>query len=354
MSAGLRVLDPGARTMVQDTGFRGGLAMGVPASGVLDAAALALVNALAGNPAPTEALEVALTPPRLRAEGGPVRLATSGLLTGVILHRDGRRTTMPPWTAATLPKGAELRLTLLAPTQSALLAIAGGVGVPRFLGSRSTLPGAGLGGWQGRALQAGDLLPVRATGLSGMLSISALPPPDHGPIRVVAGPQQAHFTDQAFAVLTGSAFTVGAQTDRMGMRLDGPVLAHSDLGADIVSDGVVPGAVQVPANGQPIILLAEAQTTGGYAKIATVIRADLPRLAALMPGDAVRFTLVSVAQAEAAARAAAAARQAAIDSIAALAEPSDPAHLLALNLVGGAVDAAAPDHFDHALQGELP
>lgn len=352
MTAVLEVIDPGARTVLQDTGFRGGLNMGVPASGVLDRQALALVNALAGNPPGTEALEIALTAPRLRVVGGPVRVALCGALSGLAEYPDGRRCDLSGWTAATLPEGTVLRLSLVCPTQSALLGIAGGVDVPRFLGSRSTLPGAGIGGWQGRALQAGDVLPVTANATRGMVSVMSPPNPVSGPIRLVAGPQADHFTPAAFGVLTGQTYTVGAQTDRMGMRLEGPALQHSALGADIISDGIAPGAIQVPANGQPIILLAEAQTTGGYAKIATVIGADLPRLARLMPGDVVRFALVGIEDAHAAARDAATTCQQAIDSIAALSDPTDPMHLLAANLIGGMVDAAHPDHFDHALKDE--
>lgn len=197
----LTVLDPGARTVLQDTGFRGGLAMGVPVSGAMDRESLILVNALAGNPLDTEALEIALTGPRLRADGGAVRIAISGGLSGQITRAGGVHEALPPWTAATLEAGEDIRLTLTAPSQCQVLAIGGGVAVPRFLGSRSTLAGAGVGGFQGRALRAGDRLPVTATSLRGGLTLT--PPQVSGPIRLVAGPQAGHFTDAAYAALTG-------------------------------------------------------------------------------------------------------------------------------------------------------
>ncbi|MCP1168454.1 hypothetical protein NHG85_07930, partial [Limimaricola sp. ASW11-118] len=174
------------------------------------------------------------------------------------------------------------------------------------------------------------------------------PAPETGPIRAVPGPQAEWFTPEAMARFFDSDYRVGAETDRMGMRLEGPVLAHSERGADIISDGIAPGAIQVPGSGQPIVLLADAQTTGGYPKIATVIGADLSRLARLAPGDLLRFQAVTVEEAEEAARA----RRAALDRmaqdiVAAGAGRIDRRALWSANLVSGAVDALCPDHFPH-------
>lgn len=343
----VEVVSPGARTLVQDMGFRRGRGAGVPACGVMDRRALRLVNGLLGNPPETEALEVALLSPVLRAVGAPVRLALGGTLRGEV--RSGEREARPtgPWTATTLRPGEELHL---APPQRGglgLIGIFGGIDLPRVMGSRSTCLKAGFGGVAGRALRAGDRLtcPDAPAGLPDM---GLTPPPEaEGPIRVVLGPQAERFTEGDLALLFGSPYRVTPRTDRMGMRLDGPPLGFvPGMGADIVSDGIAPGAIQVPGNGLPIILMADAQTTGGYAKVATVTRADLPRLAALVPGDSIRFAPVTVEEAEAAARAEAEAIGRSIAAVAPLVRRSlGSAELRGANLIGGAVDAMRPDHF---------
>ncbi|MBS0317036.1 MAG: biotin-dependent carboxyltransferase family protein, partial [Proteobacteria bacterium] len=171
-------------------------------------------------------------------------------------------------------------------------------------GSRSTYARAALGGVRGRALAAGDLLGCAGAigGVGNALVEFRAPPLTYadGPIRVVPGPQLDHFTEAALEAFHAQPFRVTPDSDRMGLRLEGPLLAHSALGADIASDGVTPGAIQVPANGQPIVLMADCQTVGGYPKIATVISADLPRLAHLRPGAVLRFERVDLAEAAAA------------------------------------------------------
>lgn len=349
MNPVLKVIEPGARTLVQDQGFRNVRGIGVPAGGALDRTALRLVNALLGNPAQTEVLEIALSSPCLRATGGPVWVATSGGLSGVITSPNGDSRVLAEWTATCLNAEDELRLA--PPFHGvAALGIGGGLKVPMVLGSRSTCDKAGFGGFKGRSLVAGDLLPV------GRFE-ARLPDADRGfrlkpylttgPIRVVAGPQPENFTESTYATFFGTGYRVTPRMDRMGMRLDGARLEHSSPGAcDIISDGAAQGAIQVPGNGLPIILLADAQTTGGYPKIATVIRADLPRLAACLPGDVLRFAGVTVVEAEAAARAQDRELAAVTASICDLTSASRTAQdLLALNLISGMVDMARPDHF---------
>jgi allophanate hydrolase len=343
----IEVVAPGARTLVQDDGFRRGRSLGVPRCGAMDRRALALVNALVGNPPGTEALEIALLPPLLRAAQGPVRIALSGSLSAVVRQIDGTERPVGPWCATTLAPGETLHPAPPARGGLGLIGIGGGIDLPRVLGSRSTCLRAGFGGMAGRALLAGDRLSCPDAD-PGLPDLGLVPPPDHGgPIRVVSGPQAEWFGPAARARLFGTGWRVTPQCDRMGLRLDGPPLDFAPgHGPDIVSDGIAPGAIQVPGNGRPIILLADAQTTGGYAKIATVIRADLSRLAALVPGDEVRFAPVTVAEAEAAARAGAAAIAASIATIAPLARRRPgTADLLGANLVGGVVDTARPDHF---------
>jgi biotin-dependent carboxylase-like uncharacterized protein len=184
---------------------------------------------------------------------------------------------------------------------TACLAVEGGLALAPFMGSLSTYTRAGVGGLEGRKLRDGDRLPLALAGASARGEKRLAAPFDYGsgPIRVVAGPQADHFSEAGHATFLGSDYVVSKEADRMGIRFEGPVIAHSEKGPDIVSDGIAPGSIQVPGAGRPIVLLADRQTVGGYAKIATVISADLPRLGRMLPGQVVRFAAVSVAQAEA-------------------------------------------------------
>lgn len=344
--AHLVVTQPGVRVIVVDHGFRGGRGQGVPKGGALDPRALDLLNGLLGNAPGAAALEWALIPPCLRAEGGALQLALSGNVTGTI---EGR--ILRPWQSFTLAEGQELTLTSVPPAATGLIAIAGGVTVPEILGSRSTSLAAGFGGLNGRALQEGDRIPCTAAPSASERLLTPPPTPDD-PIRLVAGPQSDAFTPEALAILTGAPWRVTPQADRMGLRLEGPDLSFApDRGPDIISDGIVPGAIQVPGGGQPIVLLADAQTTGGYTKIGCVIRADLWRLAHALPGDELRFVWVTTAEAEAAARAQAEAITHAITTAQTL---HGPESLASANLAGAAVDAARPDHFPGQIEGESP
>ncbi len=306
MSAQLEVLDAGLAVTVQDRGRFGFRRLGVPVAGALDADLLAAANALAGNAADAAGLEVLLRAPTLRVRTGHVRLAIAGEVGATVQCAQGEPRKVEPWSAIAAAAGDTVRFGALAAAKPdgpaiAYLGIGGGVDVPPMLGSRSTYARAALGGVHGRALAAGDLLGCADSGADSGLVWRA--PPwrcADGPIRVVAGPQDDHFTARAIESFYAQPFTVTPDSDRMGLRLRGPVLAHGALGADIASDGVTPGAIQVPANGQPIVLMADCQTVGGYPKIATVISADLPRLAHLRPGATLRFRRVGLAEAAAA------------------------------------------------------
>lgn len=214
-----------------------------------------------------------------------------------------------------------------------------------MLGSVATHTRTRLGGLDGNPLAAGDLLPLAAPAPRDRpLTL----PPAHrptfgGPIRVVLGPQADGFTDEGLRTFLSEPYTLTARADRMGCHLDGPPIAHAD-GFNIVSDGIVNGSIQVPGHGRPLILLADRHTTGGYPKIATVISADLGRLAQVRPGETIRFAAVAVAEAQAIARAA---RRSLDARLAALVpaggDALDSAFLLSCNLVGGVVSARAPD-----------
>ncbi len=173
--------------------------------------------------------------------------------------------------------------------------------MPHVLGSASTYVRAALGGLNGRALQRDDVVPLAIACASERGPSCARPRrPPHlpdQPIRVVLGPQQKYFRKEALATLLDAEFRVSKDADRMGMRLDGPLLRHR-RGWDIVSDAIATGSIQVPGSGQPIVLLADHQTTGGYPKIATVISADLPKLGRCRPGDPLRFVSVELEAAE--------------------------------------------------------
>jgi biotin-dependent carboxylase-like uncharacterized protein len=180
----------------------------------------------------------------------------------------------------------------------AYVAFAGGITVPAVLGSRSTDLVAGFGGYDGRALKANDHLSVGRPPAAEAADV-VLAPSAPGPVvlRAVAGPQDDMFTEEAHTRLASGTYAVSALSDRVGCRLEGPVLTHRGEG-EILTDGMVPGCIQVPPNGQPIVVLNAGPTTGGYPKIATVVGADLGRLAQLVAGDQVRFRLVTIEEAQ--------------------------------------------------------
>lgn len=303
MSGLLEVVNGGLAVSIQDRGRPGHRAIGIPLSGALDPRLMAAANALADNPPDAAVLEIPLTGPGLKAVRGPVRVGLAGALDARRIDGQGRSLAVAPWSSVTLFAGDTLLVGNVR-HGIAYLAVSGGFQTEATLGSRATYRRAGLGGVRGALLATGQQLPC---GLHGGNPWQEWRNPTPlpwaaGPIRLIPGPQQAHFTPEALAALVAEPFRVSSAADRMGMRLEGPTLGHNALGADILSDGVTPGCIQVPANGQPIILLADCQTTGGYPKIGTVISADLPRLGHARPGDLLRFTWVDMPQALAARR----------------------------------------------------
>lgn len=300
MTAGLKVLSPGLHTTVQDLGRVGYQNIGVPVSGALDGFALRLANALVGNPQGMAALEILISGPTFEIAADTARLSLVG--TGASLVTGGENATvLAAGQSLTVRRGDIVQIAVGRQSASCYLAVEGGIAVPCVLGSASTYVRAALGGLNGRALQLGDVVPLRrevgASERSELRAPVLRPTPDDRPIRVVLGPQQKYFRKEAVATLLDAEFRISKDTDRMGMRLDGPPLRHR-RGWDIVSDAIATGSIQVPGSGQPIVLLADHQTTGGYPKIATVISADLPRLGRCRPGDPLRFVSVEVEAAE--------------------------------------------------------
>jgi 5-oxoprolinase (ATP-hydrolysing) subunit C len=350
--ATLKIIDPGPATTVQDAGRHDARRWGVPVAGTLSPDWLALANHLVGNDANAAGLEFRLIGPRFTVEADEMLLAVAGPAEITVEGADGLRT-IPPWTAVPVLRGDKIAVGRISSGTTAILVVSGGIDTAPVLGSRATYVRAALGGHAGRALRRGDSLPV---GVQSAVAPLALPdPPTDGtdPIRLIVGPQDDHFEPMALKALLAGSYTVTDMVDRMGMRLEGPQLRHraAEL-AQIASDGIVPGAVQVPGNGQPIVLLADGQTVGGYPKIATVISADLPRLARRAPGEAICFARVEVAEAEAILRH----HQKTLQLMADQARPAslsgrlDIRRLYENNLIGGAIDMARPNHFPGSIE----
>jgi allophanate hydrolase len=299
MMNALEVIAPGLHTTVQDPGRPGYQDIGVPASGPLDRISLRLANALVGNRPGTPALEILLQGPTLRVLADSVRLALVGCSAGMEIRSSISRI-IPPGQSARLARGDVVRIGPLGDSVCACLAIEGGPDVASILGSESTYVRGALGGFQGRRLQKGDSLPLKLGAVDARGEYALSRPLDLAldqSIRVVLGPQVDYFADDAVATFLTSGYVVSPQADRMGFRLDGPALAHT-RGYNIISDGTVPGSIQVPGSGRPIILMVDNQTTGGYPKVATVISADLPVVGRRRPGRPIRFTAVDVHEAE--------------------------------------------------------
>ncbi|WP_340110309.1 biotin-dependent carboxyltransferase family protein [Pikeienuella sp. HZG-20] len=343
MSAALLVAAPGPVTTLQDLGRPGHQAAGIPVSGALDPDSLRLANALVGNAEGEAALEMRLAGPTLTVGADHVRVALCGASSPLEIIAP-ERGEIAPWRSVRLERGTVFRVPALRDSVTAYLAVEGGFDAPEILGSRSTCLRAGFGGFGGRTLAEGDRLALNLDTVAARAEIRVARPPSLAPperIRVVLGPQDDHFSAAGIAALLNSEFVVTRDADRMGLRLSGPRLEH-ERGYNIVSDGIATGSIQVPGDGQPIVLLADHQTTGGYPKIATAISADLPALGRLAPGATVRFAAVSVEEAEAER----AAREREIRTLLRSLEPIliDPmtlssAALLSVNLVSGVVDA---------------
>ncbi len=294
MSGVVEVADAGIANSFQDLGRFGYRAIGVAVSGCLDPILARCANALVGNPPACAVIEVRARGPALIVREGRVRFALAGPLTAKVIRPDGGAHDVPAWRSISLDPGEKLQVGFLS-GRTAYVAVSGGFASPLQLGSRSLYQRAAIG----TAITRGLQVPCGRLAQRGAHEFAA--PEwrhDDGPIRVMPGPQDDHFTPQAIADFLGNDYRATEARDRMGMRLEGVPLEHRTPAlADIASDGVVPGAIQVPANSQPIILLADCQTVGGYPKIATVVSADLPRLAQVKPGETVRFHAVDAATA---------------------------------------------------------
>lgn len=286
----------GPASSIQDGGRHGAQRYGLTPSGAMDRLALAAANVLVGNAALDAAIEIGPFGAAFTAHDGALRVA----LGGAQRSADIARRPVAFDTSVTLAEGETLTLGFAQGGVFSYLAIEGSIAGEPMFGSLAVNARAGLGSPYPRPLQAGDELAAKAASPGGERRIE-LPAPAGGPIRVVFGPQDDEFSDEAKALFLDSEWKVSPTSDRMGYRLEGPVIKHLH-GHNIVSDGTVDGSIQVPGNGAPIVLMPDRGTTGGYPKIATVISADLGRLAQMPTGTPFRFKAVSMAEAQATAR----------------------------------------------------
>ena len=338
MTSTLKVLQPGVHTTVQDFGRTGFQDVGVPVSGPLDRIGLQLANALVGNGLKVPVLEMLLQGPAFEVEAEGVRIALAGCNSAIEVG-GGESRTVPAGTSVRLARGDTFRIVNLGDSGCAYLAIEGGLALAPSLGSAATYVRGRIGGINGQTLKRGDQLPLHQATVPQRPEKTLGQPFDlvlDQPVRVVLGPQADYFSESAIAAFLSAVYVVSAQSDRMGFRLEGVPLEHAK-GYNIVSDGIVTGSIQVPGSGLPIVLMTDAQTTGGYPKIATIISADIPMLGRRRPGRTVRFKAVSVAEAEAARREQEAALRLCIGSlrVARTSGAIDVASLYTENLISG-------------------
>jgi biotin-dependent carboxylase-like uncharacterized protein len=296
--AAFEVLDPGILTTIQDLGRYGFSQFGVPPSGALDAFSLRVGNLLVGNPEGEASIETTVMGLKLKTLREVVMAVTGGDLSPEL---NGEPLEM--WRTHLLVEGDVISFRKVRTGCRAYLAMSGGFSVPKIMGSRSTYLSGKFGGLEGRPLRRGDILqtfdlqsPLKKLGLR--FPSDWIPPlKKEGMVRVIPGPQDQHFTEKGFQTFCSSSYQVTPQCDRMGIRLEGPKIERRpDVEESIISEGFLPGAIQVPGDGKPIIILTEL-VTGGYTKIATVISADLPKVAQLKPGDRVGFSSILIEEA---------------------------------------------------------
>lgn len=289
------VVSPGPLTTVQDLGRIGYQKYGIAVSGPVDIYAHRIANILVSNTEDAATLEITLVGLKLIALESTVISITGGDLNPTVNNKQ-----VPLWKSLRINKDDVIHFKGCKTGCRSYMAIAGGIDLPRLLGSRSTDVLGEFGGLDGRGLKRGDKLkagpPSRAEGsLKGRCMPPSLIPEyaNHIDVRFILGPQDDAFTEASIETFLSSTYTVSKDLDRMGCRLEGPELEHK-IGADIDSEGIFLGAIQVPKNGKPIVFLTGRQSVGGYTKIGGVISVDLPKLAQLKQGDTIRFNQITI------------------------------------------------------------
>lgn len=298
MAATMRVVRPGLLTTIQDRGRWGHQAEGVPVSGPMDWFSHRLANQLVGNEDDAATLEITLLGPELMIDAD-----TIGAIAGADFEVTCDGTQVPSTEMFVIRRGARLRFGRRRAGARAYLAVAGGILTPPVLGSRATHLLGRMGGLEGRALAPGDVLPIAdvGTALWPRQRAIGLPLPVQGRalLRVIPGAQADWFTPEAWATLTSVTCRVSPRSNRMGYRLEGPALSRTRHD-ELITEPLAEGSIQVPAAGEPILLMADRATAGGYPTLASVITADLPVAGQLAPGDAISFHVCTRAEAAAA------------------------------------------------------
>lgn len=292
----IKVAKPGLCTTVQDIGRVGYQQYGIPVSGVMDEFAFTVANLLVDANENNAVLEIPFLGPTLEFDFDITIAITGADLSPKLNNQD-----IPMWSSINIKKGDVLSFAMIKSGARAYIAFAGEIDVPIINGSKSTLLKSKLGGFDGRQLKVGDIIEIKnpkVIAKKRVLSEKYIPTYSNAEeIRVVLGPQDNYFTKKGIETFLGSEYIITKEADRMGMRLEGEVIEHKEK-ADIISDAAVFGSIQIPGNGKPIILLADRQTTGGYTKIATVIKADLPKLAQMSQGNKIKFKELNVDEAQ--------------------------------------------------------
>ena len=290
----LHIISPGPFTTIQDPGRFGYMASGIGPSGVMDRDAYTAANWLVGNKKNEAVLECTMLGPTILFDEDCICAVTGADMGTTVGNRP-----VEPYRPFWVQSGQTLTMGLAKNGCRGYLAVQGGFDVPTVMGSRSTNLKCKLGGLEGRVLKRGDILSVPDEHHSSIMDRKCKAPvySQNINVRVVLGPQADYFTKDGIETLLNSAFSISNQSDRMGLRLDGPKI-ETISGSDIISDGITLGSIQITSSGQPIILTADRQTTGGYAKIGTVCSFDIPLLAQLKPGASVTFNAISVEQAQ--------------------------------------------------------
>lgn len=303
---GIEIIKGGLMTTVQDAGRRGYQRYGMGVSGAVDVHAYHYANILVGNERNEAVLEATMIGPSIRFQSDSVIAVTGGDLSPML---DGKP--CPMYQAVPALKGSILSFGMMKSGCRAYIAFAGGLEIYPVMGSRSTYIKAGLGGFDGRKLKDGDeiafarsgfmpknlekrILPeeLRFEAVAGTAGSAGMGPREYT-VRVLLGPQDDRFTEKGIETFLNSAYKVTDQFDRMGCRLTGPKIEHVTDG-NIITDGIAFGAIQVPDSGEPIIMLSDRQTTGGYAKIASIINVDMPMIAQAKTGDTIRFVKTDI------------------------------------------------------------
>ena len=292
------IVNPGLYTTVQDRGRWGFQEFGMPVTGAMDDYSFRVANILVGNDEYEAALETTLNGPEIYFNTDAV-----AAITGANMAPRINGHIVPMWRSLKLSKGDVLSFEMTREGARGYIAFAGGLDIPAVMGSRSTFSRGGIGGYEGRKLQTNDEINLGNMDIPIEQLRNRLIPLQYIQeykkrciVRAVPGPQDDCFTEESIEKFFNSEYEVTNEADRMGYRLSGPVLEHKN-GADIISDGINLGSIQIPGHGMPIVMMADRQTTGGYTKIATVISTDISLMAQLKPGDKVSFERIDILKA---------------------------------------------------------